>query len=97
MTFLLLKNYGIWANFKGFSTPEVNKIIEQDYYFDSSGRTPRYYQQIAINRTVEAVASGKDRLLLVMATGTGKTYTAFQIMAHRLWKSGAKKNIISCW
>ena len=79
--------------FKGFSTPEVNKIIEQDYYFDSSGRTPRYYQQIAINRTVEAVASGKDRLLLVMATGTGKTYTAFQII-HRLWKSGAKKRIL---
>ena len=79
--------------FKGFSTPEVNKIIEQDYYFDSSGRAPRYYQQIAINRTVEAVASGKDRLLLVMATGTGKTYTAFQII-HRLWKSGAKKRIL---
>lgn len=79
--------------FKGFSTREVNKIIEQDYYFDSSGRTPRYYQQIAINRTVEAVASGKDRLLLVMATGTGKTYTAFQII-HRLWKSGAKKRIL---
>ena len=79
--------------FKGFSTPEVNKIIEQDYYFDSSGRAPRYYQQIAINRTVEAVANGKDRLLLVMATGTGKTYTAFQII-HRLWKSGAKKRIL---
>ena len=82
-----------YKNFKGFSTPEVNKIVEQDYYFDSSGRTPRYYQQIAINRTVEAVASGKDRLLLVMATGTGKTYTAFQII-HRLWKSGAKKRIL---
>ncbi len=79
--------------FKGFSSPEVNKIVEQDYYFDSSGRAPRYYQQIAINRTVEAVASGKDRLLLVMATGTGKTYTAFQII-HRLWKSGAKKRIL---
>lgn len=79
--------------FKGFSTPEVNKIVEQDYYFDSSGRAPRYYQQIAINRTVEAVANGKDRLLLVMATGTGKTYTAFQII-HRLWKSGAKKRIL---
>ena len=82
-----------YKNFKGFSTPEVNKIVEQDYYFDSSGRAPRYYQQIAINRTVEAVASGKDRLLLVMATGTGKTYTAFQII-HRLWKSGAKKRIL---
>ena len=82
-----------YKNFKGFSTPEVNKIVEQDYYFDSSGRAPRYYQQIAINRTVEAVASGKDRLLLVMATGTGETYTAFQII-HRLWKSGAKKRIL---
>ena len=82
-----------YKNFKGFSTPEVNKIVEQDYYFDSSGRAPRYYQQIAINRTVEAVANGKDRLLLVMATGTGKTYTAFQII-HRLWKSGAKKRIL---
>lgn len=82
-----------YKNFKGFSTPEVNKIVEQDYYYDSSGRAPRYYQQIAINRTVEAVASGKDRLLLVMATGTGKTYTAFQII-HRLWKSGAKKRIL---
>lgn len=82
-----------YKNFKGFSTQEVDKIVEQDYYFDSSGRAPRYYQQIAINRTVEAVASGKDRLLLVMATGTGKTYTAFQII-HRLWKSGAKKRIL---
>ena len=82
-----------YKNFKGFSTPEVNKIVEQDYYFDSSGRAPRYYQQIAINRTVEAVANGKDRLMLVMATGTGKTYTAFQII-HRLWKSGAKKRIL---
>ncbi len=54
------------------------------------GRFPRYYQQIAINRTVEAIAKGQNRILLVMATGTGKTYTAFQII-HRLWKSGAKK------
>ena len=54
---------------------------------------PRYYQQIAINRTIEAVAKGQERILLVMATGTGKTYTAFQII-HRLWKSGRKKRIL---
>lgn len=68
-------------------------MVSQDYYFDASGRRPRYYQQIAINRTVEAIARGQNRALLVMATGTGKTYTAFQII-HRLWKSGAKKRIL---
>ena len=55
--------------------------------------SPRYYQQIAINRTVEAVAKGRDRILLVMATGTGKTYTAFNII-WRLWKSQTKKRIL---
>jgi type I restriction enzyme R subunit len=79
--------------FKGIGTAEVERVITQDYYFDGSGRKPRYYQQIAINRTVEAVAKGENRVLLVMATGTGKTYTAFQII-HRLWKSGAKKRIL---
>ena len=59
----------------------------------SAGRTPRYYQRIAINRTVEAIARGENRLLLVMATGTGKTYTAFQII-YRLWKSKIKKRIL---
>jgi type I restriction enzyme R subunit len=68
-------------------------IATQDYYDDSSGRVPRYYQRIAINRTVEAIARGQNRILLVMATGTGKTYTAFQII-WRLWKSGAKKRIL---
>ena len=63
------------------------------YYDDGSGRTPRYYQANAINNTVEAVAKGQQRILLVMATGTGKTYTAFQII-WRLWKSGAKKRIL---
>ncbi len=72
---------------------EEEKIISQDYFFDAQGRFPRYYQQIAINRTVEAIAKGQNRILLVMATGTGKTYTAFQII-HRLWKSGAKKRIL---
>jgi type I restriction enzyme, R subunit len=55
---------------------------------DGSGKSPHYYQQIAINRTVDAIMRGQDRILLVMATGTGKTYTAFQII-WRLWKSGA--------
>lgn len=79
--------------YKGIATPEAEKVAAQDYYFDGSGRSPRYYQQIAVNRTVEAIANGQNRILLVMATGTGKTYTAFQII-HRLWKSGAKKRIL---
>jgi len=82
-----------YKRFKGIHSPEIEKVVEQDYYFDSTGRTPRYYQQVAINRTVEAVAKGQNRILLVMATGTGKTYTAFQII-HRLWKSGKKKRIL---
>lgn len=82
-----------YKKYKGIETPEAEKVVAQDYYFDGSGRNPRYYQQIAINRTVEAIAKGQDRILLVMATGTGKTYTAFQII-HRLWKSGAKKRIL---
>ena len=68
-------------------SPEVERIREQPYYSGQQTWPPRYYQRIAINRTVEAIASGKDRLLLVMATGTGKTYTAFQIV-WRLIKSG---------
>ena len=82
-----------YKKYKGIATPEAEKIASQDYYFDGTNRKPRYYQQIAINRTVEAIASGQNRILLVMATGTGKTYTAFQII-HRLWKSGAKKRIL---
>ena len=68
-------------------------VVSQDYYVDASGKRPRYYQVNAINRTVEAIADGQDRLLLVMATGTGKTYTAFQII-WRLWKAGVKKRIL---
>lgn len=79
--------------FKGINGERANQIVEQDYFFDGSGRRPRYYQQNAINRTLEAIASGQDRILLVMATGTGKTYTAFQI-AYRLWKSRTKKRIL---
>lgn len=79
--------------FKGIVTAEADKIAQQEYFTDGSGRKPRYYQQIAINRTVEAIAKGQNRILLVMATGTGKTYTAFQII-YRLWKAGAKKRIL---
>ncbi len=82
-----------YKKYKGIKTQEAEKIASQDYFFDGSGRKPRYYQQIAINRTVEAIANGQNRILLVMATGTGKTYTAFQII-HRLWKSGTKKRIL---
>lgn len=82
-----------YKKYKGISTGDAEKVVSQDYYFDGSGRKPRYYQQIAINRTVEAIANGQNRILLVMATGTGKTYTAFQII-HRLWKAGAKKRIL---
>ena len=86
----------LWERYKKYKkieTQEEERIISQDYFFDAQGRFPRYYQQIAINRTVEAIAKGQNRILLVMATGTGKTYTAFQII-HRLWKSGAKKRIL---
>jgi len=68
-------------------------VVVQDYFDDGGGKTPRYYQQIAINRTVEAITRGENRILLVMATGTGKTYTAFQII-WRLWKAGIKKRIL---
>ena len=85
----------LWARYsraKGYSSAQEN-IASQDYYDDGSGKAPRYYQLTAINRTVDAIARGENRILLVMATGTGKTYTAFQII-WRLWKSGAKKRIL---
>lgn len=74
---------------------EVEDIIREPYHIDNGQKPkiPRYYQRIAINRTIESIANGKNRILLVMATGTGKTFTAFQI-AHRLWKSGTKKKIL---
>lgn len=78
--------------FKGI-TSEQEQIITQDYYSDINAKSPRYFQQVAINRTIEAIARGQNRILLVMATGTGKTFTAFQII-WRLWKSGAKKRIL---
>jgi len=77
---------------KGLSEP-ARELVATPYYDDGSGRSPRYYQMTAINRTVNAVASGQERILLVMATGTGKTYTAFQII-WRLWKSKQKKRIL---
>jgi type I restriction enzyme R subunit len=87
----------LWQKYKAFKgiTDEVEAIVAQDYFNDGSNRLPRYYQQIAINRTVEAIARNEanNRHLLVMATGTGKTYTAFQII-YRLWKSGLKKRIL---
>jgi len=74
-------------------TDKQASVATQDYFDDGSGKTPRYYQVNAINRAVDAIARGENRILLVMATGTGKTYTAFQII-WRLWKSGAKKRIL---
>lgn len=85
----LWEKYKQW---KGYATEQL-PIITQDYYEDGSGKSPRYYQTHAINKTIEAVAKGQDRALLVMATGTGKTYTAFQII-WRLWKAGVKKRIL---
>ncbi|MCB0453576.1 MAG: DEAD/DEAH box helicase family protein, partial [Aequorivita sp.] len=82
-----------YKKYKGIETEEVEEIAKQDYFQDNSGKTPRYYQQIAINRTIEAVAKKQNRILLVMATGCGKTYTAFHLI-WRLWKSGAKKRIL---
>lgn len=79
--------------YKGIATEEQERVSTEDYFFDGTDRTTRYYQQIAINRTVEAIAKGKDRILLTMATGTGKTYIASQIV-HRLWKSKTKKRIL---
>ena len=85
----LWDKYQQWKGYK----PEEAKIISHDYYEDGSGKLPRYYQIHAINKTIEAVACGQNRAVLVMATGTGKTYTAFQII-WRLWKAGIKKRIL---
>ncbi|WP_413171511.1 EcoAI/FtnUII family type I restriction enzme subunit R [Anabaena azotica] len=85
----LWQRYCQWQNIDH----ELEPIVTQSYYDDGSGKSPRYYQQIAINRTVEAIAKGENRILLVMATGTGKTFTAFQII-WRLWKSKTKTRIL---
>lgn len=85
----------LWARYRAWKglTPGEESIVLQPYYDDGTGKEPRYYQRNAINATVEAIAKGQDRILLVMATGTGKTYTAFQII-WRLWKAGRKKRIL---
>ena len=82
-----------YKKYKQIEDAEVESIYTQNYHTDASGKEPRYYQRIAINRAVEAIAKGQDRTLLVMATGTGKTYTAFQII-WRLWKARKKKRIL---
>jgi len=85
----------LWARYVAWKglTPETEKIVLQDYFDDGRGKAPRYYQVNAVNAAIEAIAKGRDRILLVMATGTGKTYTAFQII-WRLWKAGQKKRIL---
>lgn len=85
----LWQRYAAW---KGL-TPKGEEIVLEDYYDDGSGKQPRYYQVNAVNAAMEAIATGQNRILLVMATGTGKTYTAFQII-WRLWKGGHKKRIL---
>ena len=85
----LWRRYCLW---KGLTAAQV-PVVEQDYHLASPDKQPRYYQEIAINRAIEAIAKGQDRVLLVMATGTGKTYVASQII-WRLWKAGAKKRIL---
>ena len=83
------------ARYKGETglTPAQERVIDQPYYTSQTTYQPRYYQRIAINRTMDAIARGQQRLLLVMATGTGKTYTAFQIV-YRLLKCGMKRKIL---
>ena len=89
----LIARYKVAANDgKGLSNDEIS-VINQPYYSSQNTYEPRYYQRVAVNRTVDAVARGDNRLLLVMATGTGKTYTAFQIV-YRLLKSGMKRKIL---
>ena len=85
----------LFSRFKEESgmTPTQESVIEQPYYSSQNTYPPRYYQRIAINRTVDAIARGQNRLLLVMATGTGKTYTAFQIV-YRMLQSGLKRKIL---
>ncbi|TYC08454.1 DEAD/DEAH box helicase [Bizionia gelidisalsuginis] len=86
----------LWQKYlkhQNIETPQAQEIVEKDYYLDDSGMTPRYYQQNAVNRTLEAIAREQNRIILVMATGTGKTYTAFNII-WRLWKTGVKKRIL---
>lgn len=84
--------YNRYLASKNYAPNELN-IVETPFYYDAHSHEPRYYQRIAVDRTVEAIARGQQRVLVVMATGTGKTFTAFQII-HRLHKSGSKKKIL---
>ena len=85
----------LWSRYKQWRGIEdaAEPLVTQPYHADLSGKEPRYYQAEAINRTIEAVARGQKRVLLVMATGTGKTYTTFQII-WRLWKAGRVKRVL---
>ena len=85
----LWHRYCAWKSLTAQQLPAV----EQDYHLPDPNKQPRYYQEIAINRAIEAIIKGQDRILLVMATGTGKTYVASQII-WRLWKAGARKRIL---
>ncbi|MBO4526488.1 MAG: DEAD/DEAH box helicase family protein, partial [Victivallales bacterium] len=89
---LIARSQNAFNGGKGL-TPEEERILEQPYYSSMDTYPPRYYQRIAINRTLDAIARGRKRLLLVMATGTGKTYTAFQIV-WRLLKCGMVKKVL---
>jgi len=85
----------LWEKYKKYhkiTKEEEEKIVTSDYYFEQQGKEPRYYQRIAVNRAVEAIARGEKRILLVMATGTGKTYTAFQILwrLRNSWRPNGK-------
>lgn len=82
-----------YKRYNGLDGESSEKAALSQYFLGADCHSPRYYQRIAINRTVEAIARGQKRILLVMATGTGKTFTAFQII-YKLWKSGAKKRIL---
>lgn len=86
----LWQRYCVW---RGIVNEQARSTVAEPYFDDGSGKQARYYQVNAVNRVIEAIAKGQQRILLVMATGTGKTYTAFQII-WRLWKSKAKKRIL---
>ena len=85
--------WALYQQWKGIETEQQRELIAQPYHTDGTDKEPYYYQRVAINRTIEAIAKGQQRILLVMATGTGKTYTAFQII-WRLWKAKKKKRIL---
>lgn len=82
-----------WWTYSHSLNDKQTNLVTQDYYSDVGDKSPRYYQLVAVNKTIEAIAHGQNRILLVMATGTGKTFAAFQII-WRLWKSGTKKRIL---